>query len=202
MKRLPLVNNPKTSLWIFLIFVNVCATQAWAKSYRFDTKKTKITFNIKFFGSLEKQGKFSNFKGHVDYQPNNINNSMLNLKVATASVKIDVPSSISNMLDGDLFKTKQYPYMTFQSKKLALKRLNQHSAKGKITGTLHFMGKKHHETFTVHFRELSKKNGIPSKILFNGFSTINRKVYGIQLPRLAKVAEQIPIRISGVLVSQ
>lgn len=198
---LPFVTRPIAAR-LFLFGFAVFSSVAHASTWQFDAQKTNIYFTLNLFGSLEKKGEFKRFTGSVNYHPKVAAKNSLSMRIDTKSLKIDLPKKLAKLGEGDLFNTKKHPYMHFASDKVTFLKSPSKSAKrGIISGKLSFMGKKRLAHFKVTYRELTPKGAsTPSRILFRASASIKRSSYGIKLPALSGVADDIPISVSGVLV--
>lgn len=164
---------------------------AQAKQWQFFNKHTDVTFKLNLIGGLQPQGEFTKFSGVVNYDAAKPNDSKVNVKVATESLKIDLPDSFQRLADGDFFKTKKYPYMTLVSQRVRFYRPNR----AKVIGKLSFMGRTQPVVVDAEIKPMKQ-----GKVLYlDAKTTIKRSDFGVKLP-VPGVGNQIPINMKGYLI--
>lgn len=109
------------------------AGNVWAADkYIFDKSHTRIGFAVKHMLITTVRGHFSEFDGTIMHDPENIENSSIDVAIKTASINTDNERRDNHLRSDDFFNAEQYPEITFKSKKIS-KTENGYLAVGDLT---------------------------------------------------------------------
>lgn len=84
-------------------------------SYDVDRVHSSILFKIRHSGLAYFYGRFDNFTGTIDIDPENIENAKLSFTVKTDSVNTNNRNRDGHIKNADFFNARQYPEATFTS---------------------------------------------------------------------------------------
>ncbi|HMG74463.1 MAG TPA: YceI family protein [Pyrinomonadaceae bacterium] len=115
-------------------------------------------------------GSFKQFAGTIDFAPNDVDNSLVTIDIATASVVTDEPDLTAHLKTPDFFDVAKYPKATFVSTKITP---DESSGTQTVTGNFDLHGVKKSITFpaTIHVT--------PESVTVDAEFSINRKDFGI-----------------------
>lgn len=84
-------------------------------SYEVDRVHSSILFKIRHSGLAYFYGRFDDFTGTIDIDPDNIENAKLSFTVETASVNTNNRNRDGHIKNADFFNARQYPKANFTS---------------------------------------------------------------------------------------
>lgn len=169
-------------------------TNLLAQSWNIDAKHSKISFEINhFFTPVE--GFFNDYKGELNFDEANLEESSVNFNVQVASVQTDSKKRDGHLQSSDFFDAANYPEMKFVSTSIS-KTDEGFVANGELT--IRDVTK----SVEVPFKVLGKgdhpmKKGVEIIALKAGFK-INRNEYGIgsgSWAATAVVGEEATIKV-------
>lgn len=100
--------------------------------WKIDKAHTSVNFSINhFFSSVT--GKFKNFDGDINFDPNNLKGNKFDFAVTVNSVNTDDQKRDNHLKSEDFFNAKTYPSMTFKSTRIEKKSEKEYSIYGKLT---------------------------------------------------------------------
>lgn len=198
------MNTPVTSLLkitlsicllISLPAVTLAATvpQKW----KLDVPKTNVDFEVKYLGKATTDGKFNKVNGAISYDVKNPTSTTINFTVYTNSIDTDRRLRDSFLRRKELLNTKQYPTMTFVSKKVSM--INPKEAN--VTGDFTVLGQTKPLTVRVTLSDV-ENDPITSKptLRFRATGLVDRYSYGVTaFPKV--ISNIIPLEISGKLIA-
>ena len=198
------MNTPVTSLLkitlsicllISLPAVTLAATvpQKW----KLDVPKTNVDFEVKYLGKATTDGKFNKVNGAINYDVKNPTSTTINFTVYTNSIDTDRRLRDSFLRRKELLNTKQYPTMTFVSKKVSM--INPKEAN--VTGDFTVLGQTKPLTVRVTLSDV-ENDPITSKptLRFRATGLVDRYSYGVTaFPKV--ISNIIPLEISGKLIA-
>lgn len=103
-----------------------------ATKWKLDKSHTSVDFSINHFFSAV-TGKFTDFEGDFNFDPNNLSGSSANFTVSVNSVNTNNGKRDKHLQSADFFDAKKYPKMTFTSSKFEKKSDNEYLLHGKLT---------------------------------------------------------------------
>jgi polyisoprenoid-binding protein YceI len=123
--------------------------------------------------SASHDGRFDEFSGTIDLDPETLENSRVNVTIQMASVQIDPDRLRSHLTSADFFDVERYPTATFESTRIVRGGEN---ATHTITGNLTLHGRSRAVTFPANV-ELTDAD-VHARAEF----TINRRDFDIVYP--------------------
>ncbi|MFZ3142420.1 YceI family protein [Psychrobacter glacincola] len=184
-----------TCLLVSLPAVTLAATvpQKW----KLDVPKTNVDFEVKYLGKATTDGKFNKVNGAISYDVKNPTSTTINFTVYTNSIDTDRRLRDSFLRRKELLNTKQYPTMTFVSKKVSM--INPKEAN--VTGDFTVLGQTKPLTVRVTLSDI-ENDPITSKptLRFRATGLVDRYSYGVTaFPKV--ISNIIPLEISGKLIA-
>ena len=110
----------------------VAATSPW----RIDPQHTAAQFSVRHLTISTVRGQFSNVKGAVQWDDEDITKSTVDISIDVNSVDTREPKRDAHLKSADFFDAAKYPEMTFKSKKI--EKIGD--GKLKVTGDLTIRG--------------------------------------------------------------
>jgi polyisoprenoid-binding protein YceI len=124
-------------------------------TYKLDAAHTEIQFKVKHLGISTVTGKFKEFDGSFDFDPNNLTSLKAKATVKTASIDTANSGRDDHLRSADFFDAESYPEIKFASTKvegLGGQKMRVHGEltmrgvtkpivlEGEFTGAAEFMG--------------------------------------------------------------
>ncbi|MBP6496098.1 MAG: YceI family protein, partial [Psychrobacter sp.] len=159
--------------------------------------KTNVEFEVKYLGKATTDGKFNKVNGAINYDVKNPTSTTINFTVYTNSIDTDRRLRDSFLRRKELLNTKQYPTMTFVSKKVSM--INPKEAN--VTGDFTVLGQTKPLTVRVTLSDV-ENDPITSKptLRFRATGLVDRYSYGVTaFPKV--ISNIIPLEISGKLIA-
>jgi len=103
-----------------------------ATKWKVDKSHTSVNFSINHFFSAV-TGKFTDFDGDVNFDPDNLGESTMEFSISIKSVNTEDGKRDRHLQSDDFFDAKEYPKMTFKSTKLVKKSDKEFMVHGKLT---------------------------------------------------------------------
>ena len=107
-----------------------------AETYKFDQGHTEISFGWSHAGVSMQHGEFTRADGTLVLDPENIENSAINVTIDMSSVSTGVTALDTHLKNSDFFDVEKFPIATFES--TAVKRTGDKTAD--VTGDLTIHG--------------------------------------------------------------
>ena len=152
-------------------------TAGRAADYTIDPTHSHIMFLIDHLGFAKIVGLFSDFKGTLSFDPNNVPASKLAVAIKTESLQTQFGPRDKDLKGADWFNTTEFPEMTYIGREFAKK--DEHT--GTVTGNLTLHGVTKPVTLTVVLNKIGQ-NPL-DKINSAGFSArgvLKRSEFGIK----------------------
>lgn len=86
-----------------------------AETYEIDEGHTFITFEVSHIGYAWMPGRFKDFSGSLDYDPDDRSNSSVEFTIQTESIDTDHERRDKHLRNEDFFHVSEYPEATFES---------------------------------------------------------------------------------------
>ena len=120
---------------VLTMLIGCYATQATAEKWEIDTAHSNVGFSVRhFFTSV--QGRFNNFEGMIDFDPNNPQKLEVKGTVMAASINTNEAERDEHLRSADFFDVEKYPTLAFESTELK----EWSGKKGKLAGKLTLHG--------------------------------------------------------------
>lgn len=104
-----------------------------ADTYEIDPVHSSVIFRIKHFNASWFYGRFNGVEGTVTLDEQDLTRSSVQITIKTASVDTNNEKRDTHLKSPDFFDAKQYPEMTFKSKKVTPKDSDTLSVTGDLT---------------------------------------------------------------------
>jgi polyisoprenoid-binding protein YceI len=180
MKRYARVLMVFILVFSFMNAVNSIAGSA--TKWDLDKAHTTINFSIKHFFTPV-TGKFQDFNIDLNFDPENLSASSINVDINVASVITGNEKRDNHLLTADWFDAEKYPQMSFKSNEIVSKGDNNFVAKGKLRI------KEIEKDIELAFKILGVKQipekmknmlgGIDELASFEAYYSLNRKDYTV-----------------------
>jgi polyisoprenoid-binding protein YceI len=145
-----------------------------ADTFAIDPGHSEVGFQVRHIVS-QTRGRFNDFGGTVQLDPQNLSASSVDFKIKTASIDTNMPDRDKHLRTADFFDVEKYPEITFKSKSV--------KATGKDTydvlGTLTLHGVSKDITLPVTYTGQAKDPWGNTRAGFSTSTTLNRKDFGI-----------------------
>lgn len=102
-----------------------------AKSWNLDKVHSSVNYSIKHFFTPT-PGKFDDFAITINFDPNDLENSSLDVVIQVASINTGNDKRDGHLKTADFFEAEKYPTITFKSNKIMAKGDNKFVAQGKL----------------------------------------------------------------------
>jgi len=113
-------------------FITVSITAQNTTTWKVDKAHTSVNFSVNHFFSAV-TGKFTNFNGQFNFDPNNLKYSKVAFTVEINSVNTNNAKRDKHLQSADFFNAKTFTNMTFKSSKIEMKSKNDYLLYGKLT---------------------------------------------------------------------
>lgn len=121
------------NLSLFAIILGFTSSTAQsATQWKLDKSHTSVNFSINHFFSAV-TGKFSNFDGAFNFDPNNVAESKADFTIAVKSVNTDDSKRDKHLQSGDFFNASEFPNISFKSTKIEKKNNKEFLVHGQLT---------------------------------------------------------------------
>lgn len=161
---------------IFFVFFISRFTFAEAEKWEIDKNHSNVYFDVRHTYATVR-GKFDDFSGTLQFDPNKLALSSVAIEVNTKSINTNIAKRDNHLRSEEFFAVNEYPTMTFQSTGIKLKEGNKYTLEGHLT----IKGKTSKVTVPFTYfgtRENPLKKG--QKVAgFEARFSINRLDYGV-----------------------
>lgn len=148
---------------------------ALAGTYMIDPAHTTIGFSVRHLGINDVPGRFNEFSGTIEYNPENITASSVTFTAKAASIDTGIKQRDNHLRSADFFDVARFPDITFKSARIEKKGNNELIAHGDFT--LHGVTKQIAIPFklygTIKDQRGNTRFGVEARL------TINRQDYGV-----------------------
>lgn len=172
----------RLAVLLFIIITSVFG--AAATSWYWQSWSIADDYQVRFDGSGA-NGTFKQLEGTIQFEPDQLSASRMNVRVAVASIDTGNKTKDKHARGSSWFDAENYPTIAFRSTSFKRK-----GADFTVTGTLEMHGVR--KTITIPF-QFSKtgQNG-----LFTGAFTVDRKDFGMKGPLLgAFVGNEFTVKL-------
>jgi polyisoprenoid-binding protein YceI len=152
---------------------------AAAGTYRIDPAHTTIGFSVRHLAINDVPGRFNEFSGSIQYNPENLPASSVTFTAKAASIDTGIKQRDDHLRSADFFDVTRYPEITFNSTRIEKKGKDELIAHGDFT--MHGVTKQIAIPFklygTIKDQRGSTRFGVEARL------KINRQDYGVAYSR-------------------
>ena len=159
-------------------------------SWKIDTAHTSVEFAVKHMMISTVRGRFSNFDGTVEVDPNNLLNSRVEGWIETASIDTRDEGRDAHLRSADFFDAETYPRMKFASKRIEKLGGDRY----RVVGDLTIKDITREFTFEVTDEGQNKDPWGGTRWGLSAAGSLNRKDYGLTW--------NVALETGGVLVAE
>jgi polyisoprenoid-binding protein YceI len=159
----------------FMSVLALIASLSAADTYSIDPAHTAALFKISHLGISNSWGRFNGVSGTVTWEESDPAKSSVKVTIKTASIDTGTAKKDEHLRSADFFSVKEFPEMTFASKKIEKKEGNLYQVTGDFT--LHGVTKE--ITIPVTKLGTTKDPMGKERIGFDAAFSIKRSDYGM-----------------------
>ena len=165
--------------WRFLILIFLTAVflsqpVGFAATYKIDLDHTAVSFKIRHILSFV-QGRFNQFEGSFDYDPEKPETWKANAVIQTGSIDTNVEARDKHLRSADFFDVETYPTITFKSTEVT----DTTPTSAKLNGLLTIHGVEKPAVLDLQINGVAKDPWGNVRASFTATTTINRKDFGL-----------------------
>jgi polyisoprenoid-binding protein YceI len=140
-----------------------------------DPAHSSVGFDVKHLMVATVHGNFTDFKGTIDLNEKDLNQSKANFVVKTESINTANPKRDGHLKSADFFDTKKYPEATFVTTRVKSNGKDKYTLEGDLT----FHGVKKNTKFNlVSLGRVKDPYGV-EKRMFQATTELSRKDFGL-----------------------
>jgi polyisoprenoid-binding protein YceI len=140
-----------------------------------DPSHSEVTFSVRHLMISNVRGRFENFSGTVDFNEQEPAKSMVDVQIEAASINTRDAQRDAHLKSADFLNAEEYPYLTFQSKRVEL--VNENHAR--LVGDLTIRDVTKEVVLDVEYAGQSKTPWGSTSAGFSASTKINRKDWGL-----------------------
>ncbi len=144
-------------------------------NWQFDYGHTYIGFTGRHLMVATVRGEFEKFIGTVEFDEHDLTRSKAEIQIEAASVNTRNAQRDEHFRSADFFDVKQYPYITFKSKKVILMDANH----GQLIGDLTIRNITREVVLDAEYSGVSQSPWNTYSAGFNLRARVNRKDWGL-----------------------
>jgi len=187
----------RLGLLIAFAFLGNISTQAQdVPHWKIDNSHASVNFSVNHFFSAV-TGKFKEFSGDFNFDPDNAAASSFNFTIQVASVDTDDEERDDHLQSGDFFDAKEYPTMSFTSTAVKKKKKDEYLIEGFLT----IRGTKKKVTLPLKITGMMDNPWVDGKVILGIAieTVIDRTEYGVgtgSWAATAIVGDEVTINIA------
>jgi polyisoprenoid-binding protein YceI len=159
-------------------------------TWNIDPTHTSVEFVVTHMMFTKVRGKFDMLEGTINYDPNNVANSSVNVTINAASINTGAVDRDNHLRSADFLNVEKFPHLTFVSTSVTPKNEKQAT----ITGDLTIAGVTRTVSFDATFEGTGKNPWGKTVAAFSATTKINREDFGLTW--------NVVLEAGGVLVSK
>jgi polyisoprenoid-binding protein YceI len=140
-------------------------------NWKIDYQHSNIEFTARHMMFTKVRGRFDDFDGTIDFDPNNPPNTTVNVEIEAASIKTNDDDRDNHLRSADFLNVEDYPTIQFASKRIE----QQDDQHGKLIGDLTIRGVTREVALDIEYFGLQKDPWGGTRAVFSGSTTLNRK---------------------------
>lgn len=159
-------------------------------SWKIDPAHSQITFSVRHMMIANVHGRFEQFSGRVDFDPNYPERSAVEVQIEASSINTREPQRDAHLKSPDFLNAEQFPYLTFKSKRIEV----VDSTHGRLIGDLTIRDLTREVVLDVEYAGSAKSPWGTTSAGFSASTTINRKDWNLTW--------NVPLETGGWLVGE
>lgn len=172
-------------------------------SWQIDQAHSEVQFTVRHMMISKVRGQFDSFEGEVNFDPNNLTNTSVNVTVDLASVNTRNDDRDNHLRSADFFDVENYPKMTFVSKRVEQDDDNN----GRLIGDLTIKDVTKEVVLNVEYAGTAKSPWGTTSAGFSAHTTISRGAFGLEWNAALEtggvlVGDEVKISIELEIVQQ
>lgn len=160
--------------FLFLTFFSL-TTNAYSAPYNIDVSHSEVGFSVKHLMITNQKGKFSKFKGTLDFDDKTKTLSGIAVEIEIPSIDTADKKRDEHLLNADFFDQEKFPKMYFKSNKVIW---NKKGNGLKIYGPLTIKDQTKPVVLEATYNGSTEFNGV-NKVSFTAATSIKRKDFGM-----------------------
>ena len=144
-------------------------------SWKIDPSHSEITFSIRHMMITNVRGRFEDFSGTVEFNEQNPANTLVDVQIAANSISTRDPKRDGHLKSPDFLNADQYPYLTFESRKIEL----VDTTHARLLGDLTIREVTRPVILDVEYNGQSKSPWGATSAGFSARATLNRKEWDL-----------------------
>ncbi|MEM6461051.1 MAG: YceI family protein [Pseudomonadota bacterium] len=147
-----------------------------ADTFKIDDTHTSIVFFVDHLGYSNTIGRFNDFAGSFDFDPENVENSKIQFVIDASSVDTNHEPRDNHLRSPDFLNVDEFPEITFTS--TSVEKTGDNT--GKVTGDMTMLGTTQPVTFDITLNQMAPNPR--SGVLIAGFSArgeVDRSDFGM-----------------------
>ena len=144
-------------------------------SYAIDTTHSSVDFSIRHLVIAKVRGRFTQFKGLIELDPDDHSKSKVSVEIEAASISTNEDKRDAHLRSADFFDVENFPLITFTSKQV--------EADGndlRVTGALTIRGVTRDVVLAVESLGATKDPWGNERVAFAAKTAIDRKEFGLR----------------------
>ena len=172
-------------------------------AWNIDKSHSQVEFAVRHMMISNVRGRFEDFSGTVDFDPNDLTNLKIEVTINTASINTRDQQRDGHLRSPDFFSSDEFPEMTFRSnrvEKVSDDRLRIH-------GDLTIRGTARPVTLDAEYSGVVTSPWGTTSAGFSAHAKVNRKEWGLEWNQVLEaggmlVGEDVKINIEIELIKQ
>jgi polyisoprenoid-binding protein YceI len=149
--------------------------EAALSNWNLDATHSNAGFSVRHLMISNVRGEFRQLSGTLQYDPANVENSVVSVTIQAASIDTREPNRDAHLKSADFFETEKYPEITFNSTLWQHKNDDELIVKGNLT--MHGVTKE--VVLNAERTATMKDPWGGTRVGFTGKTKINRKDFGL-----------------------
>lgn len=149
---------------------------ATTRTFSIDPSHSEITFRVKHLGISWVRGRFTEFEGTVEADPENLGSLHAEARIEAASIDTGTTDRDNHLRSGDFFDAENHPHLVFKSS-----GVKEQSDGGLVLqGELTIRDITRPVNLDVEFLGLAKDPWGGNRVAFSATGKLNRKDFGLK----------------------
>lgn len=164
--------------------------------WNIDTSHSSVGFSVRHMMFAKVRGRFAQWSGTVNLDPNDLTSSSVNVVIEAASIDTGVADRDTHLRSADFFDVEKAPQLTFVSKKIEAAGGERY----KVHGDLTIRGITREVVLDTEYGGQAKDPWGNQRVAFTATTSVNRTDFGLKWNQLIEaggvlVAERIDIEL-------